>query len=350
MRQIKKVVLFLLLSSSGIWISVQSALYAKSLKTHYNTESIRLLSGNMNKKSLDAAIERYTSSADESLPEITAWIPLGIVKVENMNLRRLANVKGIMVNNHMKMIAPMELVCGNYVYSLDKNGCVIDTKTAYLLYGTIKAAGNKIHYKDKTYYIRGVVKSKVPLFLIQGAEASTEYTNLELRFSNMENGEELAKNFIINNQLANDFLVIDGYFYGKVVASIMLLPIWIAYTVLIIYLIKNYLITYVLTKSIMKLTVVVIIMISAGLLLYTLIGNPIYIPNKLIPTKWSDFTYWTERWKELNHQFMQMQYVQSNPKDLMLIRHIDRLSLWITLVLTNYILIFLYGRRMIKAK
>jgi hypothetical protein len=64
-----------------------------------------------------------------------------------------------------------------------------------------------------------------------------------------------------------------------------------------------------------------------GAILIQFTGNPFYIPEKLIPSKFSDFDFWTKQYKEFQQQLNQMRYLVPNQKDILLEHELTGLPL-----------------------
>ena len=323
-------------------ICIQEAAYVKS---QYTTVSVRYRSESMKGNELKKALVRERENGSQKLPDITAWTQLTQAEIRNDTLGHLERLRLILFEGDMKTTAPMSLEMGSYVYSDDKSGCVIDKNSAYRLFGTEAAVGNTLVYQNKYYYVRGVIKTIVPMLVLPG-NAETVYNNLEFYYQgrNREQGEALTEEFLLQNGLMQDCVILDGYFYGKILHTILALPIWILYAVVSILIIRF------LWKKCRKLALFPLILycsigfigiLGYGIILYQLTGNPVYIPEKFIPTKFSDFEYFSRQGKRLKEQLQQLRYLMPNPKDVFLEQKIADVSHNIRLMLMLYISCFI---------
>ena len=149
----------------------------------------------------------------------------------------------------------------------------------------------------------------------------------------------------------NNYVLIDGYFFGRLIHSLLTLPVWIflllaGYRIIMYYRGLKVSInkkTYLLCGGILVLTLT-----GYGLLLYQFTGNPLYIPEKLVPTKWSDFDYWLKQYQILRDQIRQIRYLAPNPRDILLMDELTKLSLnsTVMVILYSYMLHFTghYGK------
>ncbi len=347
MKRNKDRALFVLIIFITAWFTITKIQDASFLRSQYSAVSVRLKTGTVTEGDLKAALEKEQDRKSSSLPEVTAWMRIAEGKVKNKDLNRTQKVSAVIVTGNMALTVPMSLISGNYVYREDKKGCVIDTKTAYALFGTESAAANIVTYEKKNYIIRGIVKTDYPVFLIQGDNDRKEYSNLELTYKEEERGEALAEEFLFQNGLAADYVMIDGYFFGRLIYSLITLPVWIFFFFAVYEILRRY------KHEKDKLTpksfilygsLVILIIIGYGILLYQFTGNPFYIPEKLIPTKWSDFDYWSKQFELIKNQIQQIRYLTPNPKDIFLVDEILKLCLNIFVIVVLHMFIFLYVR------
>lgn len=322
MKWNKSILFSALLFLAAVGFSMIKLKDVEYIKSQYSSVSIRFKTEGVTEKNLKIALENEKNRGSKILPEITAWTQLDDAEIVNKDLERRKEVLVELVEGDMSVIAPMTLKNGNYVYPKDHYGCVIDTNTAFALYHTENAVGNTLSYQNKDYYVRGVVKTSSPLLIIPGEGDETVYTNLEFLYSNnKEQGETLAEAFLNQNGFMQEHVIIDGCFYGGILHSLLELPIWLFFLLLSLLAMK-----YIWRKRhelrphifILYSIIGILIIMGYGMLLYQLTGNPIYIPEKLIPTKFSDFDFWSNQWQEIQGQLQLMQYLLPNPKDILL--------------------------------
>ncbi len=354
MKWNKDKVFFALLVLIAAWFTVTSVKDASFLREQYCAVSIRLKEGGITERKLKAALEREEAQQSFSIPEVTAWMRIDSAEIKNKNLNRKQKVSAFVINGNMAMAVPMVLVNGNYVYEGDKKGCVIDTKAAYALFGTENAVSNVVTYEKKNYIIRGIVITDSPVFLIQGENDWKEYSNLELVYKEKERGETLAQEFLFQNGLTADYVMIDGYFYGHVNYSLITLPVWIFFFFAVYGTLKYFIRergNYAGKSFILYVGILSFILISLGFLIHQFTGNPLCLPEKLVPAKWSDFGYWSKQFQSIKNQIGQLRYLNPNPKDILLADEISKLYLNISVLAVLYLVIFrIAGNFFKKAK
>ncbi len=338
MRWIRGRIVFFLLAAITAAFSINTIKDASELKDMFSMVSVRFAEEGVTEKALNEAMMSNSEKPELRDMEATAWKRIAEAEINNTDLRRSRTVSIITTGGNMAQTIPMTLLQGNYVYPGDKKGCVIDKDTAYSLFGTEHAVSNIVNYNKKNYVIRGIVKTDERVFLIQGENERIAYNNLEFIYSDKERGEALTREFLLLNGMDN-YVMIDGYFFGRLIHSLLTLPVWLflllaGYRIIMYYrglkgsINKK---TYLLCGGILVLTLT-----GYGLLLYQFTGNPLYIPEKLIPTKWSDFDYWLKQYQILRDQIRQIRYLPPNPRDILLMDELTKLSLNITVMVILY--------------
>jgi hypothetical protein len=89
--------------------------------------------------------------------------------------------------------------------------------------------------------------------------------------------------------------------------------------------------------------------ISVWMVLKYLLEFQFYIPERLIPTKWSDFSFWVERYKEFQKQIKQMAYLTPTIKDSIFISY-SKKCIYYTLISFGGIWVFATHIRFILSK
>ena len=172
----------------------------------------------------------------------------------------------------------------------DKKGCVIDQNTSFVLWGSTNAAGGIICLGDEEYQVRKVIPWKRPMVLIH-SQGEARYTQAFLR-KTQGNGQ--ASEFLIRYGLS-----------GKIIQTVnsstaaflfvIWLPAWM-YGKLFL-LVDNERRHFGRMQKEYWLWTLLCLMIL-GVVLQEL-GRYIVIPREWIPPKWSDFSFWSEKKREV---------------------------------------------------
>lgn len=336
-------IFFLLLM---VIFSTQQIQAAAVLRSSYQAVGVRLTKGEITKQQVEQALKREQDRNTDLLPDLALWRQCEKAEIKNTSLGRSAKVMPMVVSGNMGLVVAYPLISGNFPYAEDSKGCVIDADSAYGLFGTECADGNMIVYQSKSYYIRGVVKATVPLFLIQETSENNKYTNLELLYSDRERGEEFTQNFLVQNGLASDFVVIDAYFYSRMISAVLALPLWLLFLSGVLWLIRQFLDSrnsLSIPKNILYASLCGILMLGFLQLLYQFAGAPFYLPGKLIPTKWSDFDHWERQYQIIKNQVGQFRYLSPNPKDVLLVDELLKLPYQFGLEIILYTAVLIQG-------
>lgn len=131
----------------------------------------------------------------------------------------------------------------------DREGCVIDEKTSYALFGSREAVGSEILLNGKTYIVRDTISWKQPAILIRPIDSKTLYTRAFVRPQQGETKKNAGEAFLLRNGLS-----------GISTQNMELSKDW-------------------------------------------------------IPGKWSDFSFWSEKWKELSESFQMYLILPKTPEE-----------------------------------
>lgn len=332
--------------------SVTQLIGADAIKQQYTSVSVRFQKDGVTEETVKTALDKEKERGALDVPEVTAWIKPYETRVKNNSLNRSAVVRIQIVSGEMSLTAPMTLLYGNYAYREDKKGCVIDSRSAFLLYGTENAVGNNLSWDGKEYCIRGVVRTIDSLLLVQGKELLEKYSNLEVVYQNREQGEELTKALLLNDNFPSDYVVYDGWFYGGIIKSALALPVWLFLAAISLWITKT------LWKKKRKLTRKVFLLYAVasaitiilyGSILYQFTGAPFFITDKLLPTRFSDFGYWGEQYRLMREQWRQVQFAAPNGKDLLLEKELIKTPIAVMVTCLLYLVVCLQVKLAIRS-
>lgn len=336
----KKKLIYILLSLAALIIWGSGIYYGQYIKKYYQSVSIRLKQDGITAKELITGLQYEEIKNTGNTPSISAWNCLEEQMITSTELGRSYQSWLIEAYGDVGHVFPFQLTTGNLLTSNDYEGCILDEETAYQLFGTINPIGNSITYKDKLYYIRGIIKSPKPVFFLMIENRNHRYYNIELVYGKSdgkreENGQELADSFLLQNNLAGSYAVIDGPFYSELLEILSNIPAWFL----------GFYMLYSMLQMLWDrrtLPLQMLILLSGFLVLYMflkwLLDFQISIPERLIPTKWSDFSFWVDKYKEIQEQVGSIAYLPPTIKDNLFISYARRcvndtlislISMWI---------------------
>lgn len=310
----KNISLFFLIALIGLtW---GSCIYLQRyVVKNYDGISIRLEGTGVKQIELEAAIKQEQSKnnlQDIDSLQVTAWNRGPRITIYNTKLNTTTKTRIVTVYGDMAKVCPFPIKFGSFCYEKDTDGCVIDEKTAYDLFRDKNVVGNMITYESKQYVIRGIVKSKEQLVIINSKDEKTSFTNLEMNLK--DNTGIAAINFINDYQLTSDYItVLEGSFYARLLYNTAIFPAVFIWLCLVAFFLKK---AYKKRNSWLQCLVYAVICV---LICYIFIKTTrLYFPDRWIPTRWSDFSFWNRILKEWRVKWMDYSFLIPLQKDTIL--------------------------------
>lgn len=184
-----------------------------------------------------------------------------------------------------------------------ENGCFVDNVTAEKLFGTRLANGQLLWHEDQAYTVYGTFESLRQTVVLRG-DAGTEmsFPMLSLRVQDRENAGTAAEQLLMQYGLSGETM--DFTFPGMLSGNfLLLLPLLLAAGLL-----------RVLwrcmrcepadatgqtsaAKRFCGKTVYMILILATVIFIYFLFRDCLEIPADMIPTRWSDFSFWSDWWR-----------------------------------------------------
>lgn len=269
------------------------------------------------------AIEKYIKSEEEEdnveHPDVTLWNIVNQQNTENSNTGVHMSVNICEVYGNMKSIVPVPYLVGGAVLKADDVGCVIDKKTAFELWGTEFAIGNILVWNEKEWLVRGVLNTEESIVLVQENDETKKFSNIELQYADGKSEEQRISDFIMKSGLPNYNATVDGYFVGVIAKTIYLAIGWVIGLYVIIRMVK---IAWRLRGVIVLFLIAICILTITILLLKWATQFKVELPERLIPTKWSDFSFWTNKWDNIKDNWVVFNDMKPLYKDLELKRYL----------------------------
>ena len=203
----------------------------------------------------------------------------------------------------------------------DDKSCIIDKKTAYELFGTVYASDNNILMDDKVYTVRGVADINLQFIMYMSQDKKTEFKNLEFKNYDVERGSELVGDFLVQNNLSDDYVCVENGFYGKLAEKFSYLPGQILALFMIFQSSKLFFGNF---KFKYDTVIYAIIYILFIYLLLKITKFQLYLPSRIIPTKWSDFEFWINKYKDLKSSVEEITYLMPTVKNVIVMKYIRK--------------------------
>lgn len=234
-------------------------------------------------------------------PEITAWSLNEQVLVRNQELGKEKKADCMAVYGFREIASFRTLLDGTYGYRTDDSGCIISRGLAMELFGSVGVSGKHVWCRDRSYVVRGVTDDSGCLILIPaGKEEKMRYLLMDLGADSA--GASEAERFLYRYGMDSGYVCVDGSLFFAAAGFSCVLFLWVVLAVQCYGLVKYG--KKMTVRKRLKLAVVAaaVLLVSIVLIRYL----RLQIPADLIPGKWSDFDFWTGKWKELHSRMGRM--------------------------------------------
>lgn len=258
------------------------------------------------KQQISHALEGRQERGGNMLPEVTAWSRGERLKVMNHGLGRSVEADCVAVYGPKEMASYSRLRRGTYGFRSDRDGCVISSGLAMELFGGLDVAGKYIWCRQKPYVIRGVTDDPSHVILLPAREKEAMrymmFTYVrrgeqEGESREMETGKAAAEHFLYRNGIKTGKVMADGTYFSAAAGLGVCLPLWIASGWMLFVFPGSRKGGRGRTKERMKAFVLSAALFLAGVLLAWKLE--LKIPPELIPSRWSDFEFWSGKIEEM---------------------------------------------------
>lgn len=227
---------------------------------------------------------RKTEEEAEMPREFAAWSQENEVPIENSNLVRTHTVAAVAVCGRSDLI----LEGTARLDEDDRDGCLIDENTAQKLFGNMNVAGLPVEIQGKKKIIRGILYDVEDTVLYEAGSAEQAFTNLTVTLGSNASYENLRQDFMARHALDGKFVRMDtlGWILDLLILLIPLIlgcRLWKR----CLQAVWGY------RREKTGVLLLAAAAVCAGLFLW-LIAGQIRLPADMIPTKWSDFGFWSD--------------------------------------------------------
>lgn len=229
-------------------------------------------------------------------PLVTLWKISKDQSVEAESIKKKADMEVTIFYGNITSAVKAGILQGNFLLNEDKQGCMIDEKGAYSLFGSLDVLGKKVQWQNGAYVIRGIVEGTTGALYVQGHEEQLIFQNIELKLKNEKNGTEQAITYLTEKGLPAPEGIIDGYFMSEIAQAFCYLPAWILFFTIAVRLLKE---VWHLRRRPVLFCIGSIFVIVSIILLQLAIDFHISFPEQFIPTKWSDFSFWSSQIQQI---------------------------------------------------
>ncbi|RDU22277.1 ABC transporter permease [Anaerosacchariphilus polymeriproducens] len=344
-RQIERIIIFSVLILAAMILWGRGITKQQYLEENFKTVSIRIQKDGVNSQTIKEALENKADSATNDIPDITIWNYIKEKKVENKTLLTEASVGLYEVNGNMELVYPYSIKQGFFPDLEDNKGCVISNMLAYKLFRSADVVGNTIVVDNKSYKIRGIVEDKNPVMLISSCKKEKIFYNMNLFYGNQKNAKKLAVDFLSTFISPTNYKLINQDILKYCLEIIKDFPIWLLAAYMLLIVLKN------IWKRRAFVFQTIILIVVFFMLFFTFrwaFELSLSIPQDFIPTKWSDFSFWTSKFGEVKDSLQSMKYLEPVPRDVIFQSYCMRIIFDILLATTLMIIVIIYHRMYLK--
>lgn len=312
---------------AGILLFLMAVRQYAYLQSRENQISVRGEGPLIGAKDLDSYYEQTREKTDSSaIPNVTLWNEKKEVPVSSGEFFTGSGYTLEEGYGDLDRILPGHLKKGGYPGINDTAGCAISQKGAITLFGSDQVIGKEITVQGKTYIIRGIIEWEKECLWIQNPDAEG-FQNIELVYSGRIPQTSEASKWLMQVGAGNAQAVITGSTYqafGKLLLSLPIWVLWAAFVRRVHYELRR--------KKQGNLKTVMKILFAAAVMIGTAVGirYSFSFGNDFIPSRWSDFAFFQNKWKVLKEA---AQSIQSRPYyagDAAILFH-SRMNAWMAL-------------------
>lgn len=200
---------------------------------------------------------------------------------------------------------PELIVRGSTPYIYQENGCFIDAKTADELFGTQAVSGQTVWCGDASYTVSGTFESMQPVMLRQAKEEDGEALDMvSLYLTGSQPGlppdTQRAEQFLLRHNLNGE--IIDYLFLNALIRNLLLvLPVMMGIS--LVRAAAGWARAAVTVRK--KAVLICLSLLTAAAVLF-LVLRRFRLPSDMIPTRWSDFSFWESWWETQRRNLLLM--------------------------------------------
>lgn len=230
------------------------------------------------------------NSDDEAYPPFAFWAEQKRTAIQNPDLGRSTRSLLITVYGDSSLV-----LSGSQILDRDSLGyCLIDTRTSQALFGSAHATGQRIEIDRQIYEVAGTVNSAAPTVLVQyDSKSSPSLDKLSLRMAGSESRKERLRVFLNRTGMEGTEIPLHYYRIWGVVL-VFILPVLLLSSVL-------YDLAKIMhTRRDMPVLWLLLLLLFLGYAIISVWVLDIHgqFPPELLPTKWSDFNFWSNLWQQ----------------------------------------------------
>lgn len=315
---------------AGILLFLMAARQYAYLQSREHQISIRGERSLIGAKDLDryyeqAREETEAGNTDSSrIPNVTLWNEKKDVPVSSGEFFTGSGYTLEEGYGDLEKILPGHLKKGGYPGKNDTAGCAISQKGAITLFGSDQVIGKEITVQGKTYIIRGIIEWETDCLWIQNPDAEG-FQNIEFVYSGRIPQTSEASQWLTKVGAGSPQAVITGSTYQAFGRLFLSLSFWVLWAALVGRVHRE-----LQRKKDGNLKTILKILFAAAVLAGSVAGvrYSFSFGGDFIPSRWSDFAFFQEKWKMLKEAAQSIQNIPYYAGDAALLSH-SRQSAWL---------------------
>jgi len=257
------------------------------------TVSVRWANGGVSPAQLARQAEYFREDGAANMPEATLWQERTGQQITDGGYNS-ARASVLEVFGSAGDAGGENMLVGGLPARGDTLSCAVSEQTAFDLWGSAKVLGKSVYWDGCEYFVCGVVSGADALMIVQAnASDATPFTNMQLRFAeggSREEGEAyLARVGFAEAAQTQHAQLLDGPLLGQTLCWLAFLPGAALALGIFVSLLREGLRLRRFPRLLLMYAPLAVALGGACILLMRSAGS---IPARLIPTAWSDFSFW----------------------------------------------------------
>lgn len=239
---------------------------------------------------------RETELKQENAFEFTAWCQQNGVWLET-ELGTAAEVSKISACGRTDLIFPESA----WLDCEDPGGCLLDEKTAKTLFGSTNVVGMPIKCGKSEKIIRGILHNVEDTVVFMAEDDTEQLTHLTVRCDVRQSLRQVENEFMTRYGITGSIIkmqTMSGIAEGLILVLPLMTGIWMIRTALRMVCAVENSGNNNRKKNCGQKILAICVCAIAACACFWLILTRLQIPADMIPTKWSDFSFWSSLWEK----------------------------------------------------
>ena len=276
----------LAMAALALWCA--SAFSAQQQSQPLRCVAVRWPGKGVSPAGLERQLDIFREDGMKNLPEMTLWAEFPDQKIlNNTDIEIVCGVTRLY--GHGEDICTSVMLQGSFPARGDTRSCALSDQAAFDLFGSANAMGQTLQWNDQSYAVQGIFKNEQSLMLAQaGAGSEAEMANMQLRFadggSRQQAEELLARTGFGGGALLLDLPLIAWGLQTLAALPALLLGGWILARLIARAWQKR--------KDPRRLLTDLPLLTPLAIASIYLSAIQLKLPAALVPSGWSDFSFW----------------------------------------------------------